>query len=359
VERLLALWIEELSVEQADGSSLRSLVAVLDALVSICPFVEPIRLGFITMPIRGPSRFFGGDDAVMDTVAAAVRDVTGYEVSLGVAEGLFCAELAARQRTVVPAGGTRLFRHVQPLAVLGHKELTTTARRLGLVTVGEFAELAPARVTERFSRTVQVLHRVARGELYELPTQRDKQLLARLRTARGEDVRAEEQMGFFGQRSASDDRAQAAAHRLRHRLGVDGVLVADVRGGRSPDDRAALVPWGAPRAAARDEAPWPGQLGSPAPTTSFRYPVRVEVLDGDNQPVRLGVRGAMTGTPSVLVLERGVRRRITWCAGPWLFIEQWWAAPRRRAHAQVILETGEAMLVTTEGGQWWLTGMYD
>ncbi len=359
MERLLALWIEELAVEKADGSSLRSLVAVLDALVSVCPFVEPVRLGLITMPMRGPSRFFGGDEAVMAAVAAAVRDVTGHEVNLGVAEGLFCAELAARQRTVVPAGGTSLFRRVQPLATLGHKELTMTARRLGLVTVGEFAELAPARVAERFSRTVQVLHRVARGELHELPSQRDKQLLTRLRTARGEDVRAEEQMGFFGQRSASDDRAQAAAHRLRHRLGVDGVLVADVRGGRSPDDRATLVPWGSPRPPARDNAPWPGQLGSPAPTTSFRCPVRVEVLDEHDAPVRLGVRGAMTGIPSILLLERGVRRRITWCAGPWLLVEQWWTAPRRRAHAQVLLETGEAMLVTTEGGQWWLTGMYD
>jgi len=40
-------------------------------------------------------------------------------------------------------------------------------------------------------------------------------------------------------------------------------------------------------------------------------------------------------------------------------VERWWQAPRRRAHLQVLLDSGEAFLVSTESGAWWLTGIYD
>jgi len=359
MERLLALWVEEFATEQADGASLRVLSDLLDALVSVCPFVEPIRLGLLTLPLRGPSRFFGGDQAVFDVVRATVRDVAGVTPLLGVAEGLFCAELAAREGVVVPAGETDSFRRRHSLTVLGRKDLTTTCRRLGIHTLGAFADLEPARVAERFSAPVRVLHRVARGELAEMPEQRDKRLRERLRTARGETERPDEQLGFFGQRSASDDRAQAAAHRLRHRLGVESVLVAELHGGRTPDDRATLVPWGAPRPGHRDEAPWPGRLGAPAPTTSLRHPVTVELLSHEGIPIQLGARGTLSAAPHTMVLAQGVRRQVRWSAGPWPMVERWWQAPRRRAHLQVLLDSGEAFLVSTESGAWWLTGIYD
>ena len=141
MERLLALWAEPLGEERPDGSTLRDYLRILDVVGVLCPFVEPVRLGLCTLPLRGPSRFFGGDEAVFAAVRHSVRDVLGLEVSLGVAEGLFCAELAARQEVVLASGQTTAFRRVQPLAVLGHKELTTTGRRLGVYTVGDFADL--------------------------------------------------------------------------------------------------------------------------------------------------------------------------------------------------------------------------
>jgi protein ImuB len=295
----------------------------------------------------------------MEAVRALARDVTGHVPQLGIAEGLFAVELAARQSVIVPAGGTPTFCRAQPLSVLGRKDLVTTCRRLGIYTVGAFADLAPARVAERFSGPVRVLHRVARGELSEMPSQRDQRLVARLRTARGEGVVLDEQQGFFGQRSAGDERAQAAVSRVRHRLGVEGVLVADVRGGRSPDERAVLVPWGSPRVGKRDDAPWPGQLGAPAPTASLRHPVALDVVDEYDQLVRLSARGLLSAPPASLVFSRGARRRITWSAGPWPLVERWWSTPRRRAYVQILLESGEAMLLTTESGRWWLTGIYD
>jgi protein ImuB len=104
VERLLAIYIEALCEEQPDGSTLRDYLALLDALSVLCPFSESVRLGLFVLPIRGPSRFYGGETAVLDVVAATVLDVVGHEASLGIADGLFCAELAARSRLLVPPG---------------------------------------------------------------------------------------------------------------------------------------------------------------------------------------------------------------------------------------------------------------
>ena len=351
--------MESLSEERPDGSTLRDYLHVLDAVGALCPFVEPIRLGLCTLPLRGPSRFFGGDDKVFAAVRHSVRDELGVEVSLGVAEGLFCAELAARQGVVVDAGQTAAFRRAQPLATLGHKELVITGRRLGIYTVGDFADLDSARVAERFSAAVRILQRVARGELAELPGQRDTRLAGRLRSARGEDVLGDEQVGFFGQRSAGDDRAQAAAHRVRQRLGPEAVLVARLNGGRVPEDRATLAPWGSPSRDVRDDAPWPGRLAGPSPMTSLHHPVAVELLDEFDGPVRMGVRGSLSAAPTSLVLLRGSRRHIVWFAGPWPLVERWWASGRRRAHVQILLDSGEAMLLSAEAGRWWLVGIYD
>jgi len=359
VEQYLALWISSLAIEQPDGSTLRDTLALVDALEEICPFTEVVRLGLFVMPLRGPSRFFGGDEAVCALVVARVRELVGVEPSLGVAEGLFCAELAARQGLVVARGASDAFRRAQPLSVLGRKDLTTTCRRLGLVRLGEFADLDPARVAERFNQHAVALHRVARGELTELPGQRDTHLARRLARLRGDEDLGGEQQGFFGQRGASDDRAEAAAHRVRRRLGAQAVVVATLTGGRSPEDRATLVPWGSPTANARDVAPWPGQLGAPSPATTLALPVPLQVRDAHDRSVVIDARGALSAEPVAVILSAPLRRDIVWYAGPWPLEERWWSRRRRRAHLQLVLATGEALLVVAESGRWWLAGIYD
>jgi len=359
MERLLAIWVEALCEEAPDGSTLRDYAALLDALTVLCPFTEPIRLGLFTLPLRGPSRFFGGERAVLDAVGQSVRDVTGHEPSLGVADGLFCAEVAARQNLVLTPGATDSFRRSLPLSVLGRKDVATTCQRLGLHTVGSFADLEPARVAERFNKHALVLHRVARGELAELDTQRDLKLIRRLRQLRGEDAAGDEQMGFFGQRGAGDDRADAAAHRVRRRLGADAVLLASLRGGRVPEDRATLVPWGSPSLAGRDVAPWPGQLRAPSPATTLAHPVSVQLRDGADHQIVMGARGFLSEPPGALLFSNQTRRDVVWHAGPWPLVERWWSLNRRRAHLQVLLATGEALLLVAEASRWWLVGIYD
>ncbi len=359
MERLLAIWIPTLSEEKPDGSTLRDYVAVFDVLTVLCPFTEPVRLGLFILPVRGPSRFFGGDEALLDTVRRSVRDVIDAVAMLGIAEGLFCAELAARQGLVVAAGSTESFRRALPLDTLGRKDLATTCRRLGLYTVGAFADLERARVAERFSKPVLELHRVARGELSELKDQRDPRLAKRLRTQRGGEELGDEQIGFFGQRAAGDDRAQAAAHRVRSRLGADAVVVASLCGGRVPEDRATLVPFGSPSGTALDDAPWPGQFRAPAPAMTLAHRVAVELRDEHDTPVRVESRGLLNAPPVSLLFTARTRRDIVWSAGPWPLIERWWVISRRRAHLQVVLATGEALLLVAEVGRWWVVGIYD
>ena len=359
MERLLAIWIEALRDEAPDGSTLRDHLALLDALTILCPFTESIRLDLLVLPVRGPSRFFGGEVALLDAVRASVRDVTHYEPSLGVADGLFCAEAAARRGLVLTPGTTESFRRSLPLAVLGRKDVATTCQRLGLHTVGSFADLEVARVAERFNTHALALHRVARGELGERDGQRDLKLARRLRQLRGEDEAHDEQMGFFGQRGAGDDRAEAAAHRVRRRLGVDAVVVASLRGGRVPEDRSTLVPWGSPPLTARDAAPWPGQMRAPSPATTLARPVAVQLRDAQDRPVVMGTRGFLSETPTALLFSHQLHRDVTWYAGPWPLVERWWALNRRRAHLQVLLAGGEALLLAAESSRWWLAGIYD
>ena len=358
MERLIGVWVESLRVEALDGSTLRESLALLDALGVVCPFTELIHLGFYVLPSRGPSRFFGGEERVLEAVATVVRDVLGREASLGVADGLVWCEFAARDGVVVEPGKTDDYRRARPLSALGRRDLATTGRRLGLRTVGDFADLERARVSERFSASVLVLHRVARGELDELPGQRDARLGARLGRLREAD-RPDEQRGFFGQRGAADDRAHAAALRLRQRLGADGVVVAALRGGRLPQDRAALVPWGSPTAASQDDAPWPGQLRAPSPATVFAHRVAVELRGAANETVRVDARGMLNTIPTTFAFASGAVRAVTWYAGPWPLVERWWAVGRRRAQLQVLLETGEALLLVAESGRWSLAGVYD
>lgn len=359
MEQLLAVWVDSLAIEQPDGSTLRQTIALSDALEAMCPFTEVVRLGLFVMPLRGPSRFFGGDDAVLAMVRQCVLDVVGAEVKLGVAEGLFCAELAAHREVLVPRGASDAFRRAQPLEVLGRKDLAITCQRLGLHTLGAFADLEPARVAERFNQHALVLHRVARGELTELESQRDRRLARRLAQLRGESDLFEEQQGFFGQRGAEDDRAEAAARRVRHRLGAEAIVVANLHGGRGPEDRATLVPWGSPATVLRDHAPWPGRLAAPSPATTLSHPVPLQLRDEANRPVVLSARGVLSAAPAAVIFSSPLRREIVWFAGPWPLVERWWARHRRRAHVQMVLATGEALLVVAESSRWWLVGIYD
>lgn len=150
-----------------DARGFEPVVAALDAF---CPGIEIVRPGRCAFAVRGPARYFGGEEAL----AALVLEAVPYDCRIGVADGPFAATLAARGEgslpAIVPPGGSRDFLAPLPVTALERPELADLLQRLGLRTLGDLARLPPAQVLARFGNDGALAHRLARG-LDERPLQ--------------------------------------------------------------------------------------------------------------------------------------------------------------------------------------------
>jgi hypothetical protein len=366
LERLVVIWCHELLDEGARGEEARRFARVVDRAVAVCPWAHPVCLGVCALPARGPARFYGGEEAVV----SRLLDAVGEEATVGTADGLFAAVLAARAELIVPAGGTADFLAPWSVATLARPDLAVTLQRLGVTTLGQFAGLPSASVSDRFGADAAVCHAVARGESGELVGLRDRAISRRLRVARGEDPdRGSDvppppsQPGFFGGASEADARAARSFVRVQERLGIEAVLMGRVQGGRDPAGQSVLVPWGSAGAdAGVTGAPWPGRLPPPAPTEVLRVPPRAEIVDTKGRAVSVTGRGLLAeGTEEIdrLSVNGGPWQVIVAWAGPWPVTERWWSVRRRRARLQVVTADGVARLLCTERGEWWVEALYD
>lgn len=366
LERLVVIWCPLLQQEGPRGEEARRFVQVVARAGETCPWVHPIRLGVCALPARGPSRFFGGEEMVVRHLVEAIDE----EAHVGVADGLFAAVLAARSQLIVPSGEVDQFLAPWSVAVLARPELAVTLQRLGVTTLGQFAALPAAHVSDRFGADAAACHRVARGESGELAGLRDRGIDRRLRVARGEDpdLGAEPppyQPGFFGGASAAEQRAAVSFARVQERLGVDAVLVGRLRGGRDPFEQASWVPWGSPEAerggvgGSGVGAPWPGRLPPPSPTRVLEVPQRAEMLDAMGHALVVSGRGLLDAAVDRLPIEGGPWQNVVAWAGPWPVTERWWSVRRRRARLQVVMSDGTARLLCNERAQWWVEALYD
>ncbi len=370
--------------EDDGGEHLRRFGRVVEALSSVCPWVDAVRPGVCTLPIKGPTRYFGTEEAVVAQVAetvAAALDLNGGvpdgDVRLGVAEGVFAAVLAAGTGMVVPAGETGRFLAPWPVDVLGDPELAGVLVRLGLSTLGRFAAVPAADVLARFGASGVRGHRIARGLDGELPGYRVAGMGARVVAALGRALALQDrQPEFWGGASAADERAGEALTALQRRLGTEAVLVPVLEGGRGPADRCRLVPW-SPTAAAPEqktkaqrrkapkapsEPPWPGRLPPPAPAqvTAGHRLIEVELVDAAGVPVVVTARGLLTEEPARLSVGGGPWTPVAAWSAPWPVEERWWSRARRRAaRLQVLTTDGAARLLVTERGRWRIEAAYD
>ena len=138
---------------------------VLAVVQEFCPRLEVTRPGLCALGARGPARYFGGEESLVGKLAAAVAE-SGFACRIGIADGLFAGELAARAGpagVIVAPGGTRRFLAEQPVTALGSADLADLLARLGISTLGEFAALPAADAADRFGAAGSVGHRLARG----------------------------------------------------------------------------------------------------------------------------------------------------------------------------------------------------
>ncbi|MET0766773.1 MAG: DNA polymerase Y family protein [Aeromicrobium sp.] len=145
----------------------RAFEAVLTAIEELSPGVAPLRPGLCAISV--PARFYGGEAEAAAVIAERLVGLGVWDVRAGIADGLFAAEQAARRALaqdslVVPAGGSGQFLRDLPIDALDDADLVGLLRRMGLLTLGDFASLPAADVHTRFGTHGALLHRLARGD---------------------------------------------------------------------------------------------------------------------------------------------------------------------------------------------------
>lgn len=190
---------EVLALDDDPGRDARMFEPVAAAVEEVAPGIEVLRPGLIACGARGPTRYFGSEDAAAERIVDIV-EAFDLECRVGIAAGLQVAVLAARQSVIVPAApvapvtpmgegspgssgslrgldrsGLRadaLFCATLPLTELGRDpaitsplwgELIGLLIHLGITTAGEFAALPVEKVATRFGADGVALHRLASG----------------------------------------------------------------------------------------------------------------------------------------------------------------------------------------------------
>ncbi|HEV7193358.1 MAG TPA: DNA polymerase Y family protein [Jatrophihabitantaceae bacterium] len=150
-----------------EAAEARLFEPVVAALEAIAPGVEITRPGLAAIGVRGPTRYFGSETGVLHALSRAVGELPhGTDLLIGIADGAFAAEQAARRGVVVDAGAAPAFLADLPIETLdpsGGSPLIDLLKRLGVRTLGAFADLPSRDVLARFGPDGAWAHRQAGG----------------------------------------------------------------------------------------------------------------------------------------------------------------------------------------------------
>lgn len=164
------------SLPRADGRMLHRLA---QALVEVTPMIETIDDDALLLPMRGPTRYFGGESVVVERVLAVADSVDAGGVSVGVGSSRLAARIAAGH------GGVRIvasadhgdFLADQPVAVLQRfahidPDVVSLLFRLGLGTLGRVAGVGRDMLADRFGPEGDDIHVLASGgDLHSIHTE--------------------------------------------------------------------------------------------------------------------------------------------------------------------------------------------
>lgn len=171
----------EMTVVAADeGRDGRLFDPVVAAVAEVIPTLEVLRPGLLVIPGDRAARYFGGMEALAEELVDVVS-ACGIESQVGIADEIFTAVLAARHGHQVEPGGDRAYLAGRPVADLALEpsmsdpsrvELVDLLRRLGIGTIGAFAEMDIADVATRFARDAVLAHRLANALPGRVPSGR-------------------------------------------------------------------------------------------------------------------------------------------------------------------------------------------
>lgn len=145
---------------------------VVRGIEAIVPGVQVVRPGTLAMRARGPARYYGGEDAAARALLEAASGLGVAGARVGVADGPFAAEQAARAAAqagsgapahVVPVGQAAAFLAPLPVSLVVDARTATLLHRLGVRTLGEFAALPDDDVRRRFGAAGAFAHDRAAG----------------------------------------------------------------------------------------------------------------------------------------------------------------------------------------------------
>lgn len=147
--------------------------SVLRVVEEVVPGVQMLEPGLAAVRAKGASRFYGSEEEAARALVRRVREqlptLPLADLRVGVADGTYAAQQAARHTTpgqplsVVPPGDSPDFLGALPIGVLDDRKLVTFLRRVGINTLGEFAELSPPHVHARFGDAGREAHLLAQG----------------------------------------------------------------------------------------------------------------------------------------------------------------------------------------------------
>lgn len=215
----------------------RAFEPVLRALEDITPRLEIDRPGLCSFLTRGPSRYFGGDEAMSRRVAEVVAETLEGRttVHVGTADSRFGALRAASlaepdQTRVVPVGASAAFLSPLPITLLAADaaepasqktlgDLVDVLHRLGLTTLGAFAELSAGDVLARFGAIGARAHLWASGRDHRLPNPVDPAPELEVSIELDPPIQRVDQAAFV---------AKALAEEFIRKLGARGVSCARV-----------------------------------------------------------------------------------------------------------------------------------
>lgn len=152
--------------EARDARAFHDAMRVVEEL---SPGVQALRSGLAVLRARGPARFYGGEERAALALLRPLDDAGFADVRAGIADGVFTAEHAAHGAEgsppvrIVAAGGSPGFLSPLPVQSLNDDEIALFLTRLGVRTLGDFADLDASLVADRLGQHGLRLHAGASG----------------------------------------------------------------------------------------------------------------------------------------------------------------------------------------------------